>query len=306
MVAVSSNWRSTYLQSTAFAVGAAYVGWVVGSIRYRTRDVDRLYDELADAFMSPRRAYYAEVSRYFRLICKARWHIATGVVIMLPGVVLALVSFYRFPVSVGEEVQRSLRPALFDSAIYADPSLTSKFLVVVCYNSIISLVMGTAIWILWCELRLVRRLRFLAPLPLPEATRARLRPLGDFHLRIATDMALGLALFVILFFNTRDLVAIVITGSLALFGIGVLMAPQLYLAKIVQLSHDGASAIALATWRQHRQRDQMSISDVGLLSQLQAVTQRPKFSVFGAGELLKWSVAQATAVVALIVELTQS
>ncbi len=172
--------------------------------------------------------------------------------------------------------------------------------------------MGTAVWILGRELLLLRALRILPPMPLAEVTRVRLRPLANFHAKVALDWTLGALLFFILFATTPDLFAVAIVTGLSIVAAIVLVYPQVALGRITLQAHERACNLAANEMRRLYAESQEGRCEtpgdswqfVENLSNLITITARPKFWVYSFDELLRWTLAQGLVITGLLYQAT--
>lgn len=307
LLAFATRWWETYSRSPAFVVGAVGVAWVLASIRVRARTVDVLYTNLSDLFDISQERYVATVRTEFSSISRVVPQLVTTIPFALISTVGAWLSFFHYPLEVHGSPVPSLRPWAFRSDYFSEPSLNVKIGVMIGYGLVIAFCVGMALWIIGREALLVARLRSFNPVPLPEAVRSRLRPLADFHVRVAADWGLGAGLFFLLFWRTPDLFSagiLIIVASTSAF---LFLVPQLLLANIVRRAHERACGIAISYWqnlsshpdRAHRDK----AMDPHSLADLFEISARPKFWVYSSDELWRWIAAQLLAAAAVVAQI---
>ncbi|MEU4530017.1 hypothetical protein AB0F49_17465 [Micromonospora ureilytica] len=305
VVSATLGFGQIYLASPAFALGAAGAGWVGGSIRASAKTADQLYDDLASAFGIPRIVYVRLLNRHFERICDWRGHALSAAVFLSLIAIAAYISFFVFPLRVWGESQRSLRPWVFSPKWYAGEHVNVKFAIVVYFGIWISVALGVTVWLFMQDLRLLQDLSALPVLPVPESLRAQLRLVADWHVSVAIDWALGAILFVVMFSKTPDYLSILVIVMLIAAGSAVLVYPQLLFARIVRNAHDRSCRIAIAVYARSK-RSMHRITDeqrVEMLTGLAEISTRPRFWVYSADEMMRWSLAQAVAFAALVAQI---
>ncbi len=288
-----------YLKSPAFVLGSIGIAWVFASIRRRARIVDILYADLFDIYSIDIRSYCDHVKHHFDATCKVLPQLCVSAVFACISVVAAWLSFYQYPISVGMNVQGSLRPWLFDSSVYINSSRDVYFFIVSGFGVLISMMVGIGVWLLLRELVLVRSMAGLPVVPLANSVRARIKPLADFHVRVAMDWSIGALLFFALFFQTPDLISVVLISFLLIIAVIVLILPQIHMAKIVRRAHERACGLALLNYHDVARENAQGDLGVDYLADLTTVTERPPLWVYSVDELLRWAAAQLIAVAAL-------
>lgn len=303
-LAVFGNVSRAYLSSPAFILGAVGVGWVIASLNVRARRVDSLYQEIGPVFTGPPSVYITVVTNYFERICSIRGHAATGGFLFAGVSVAALAAFYAHPVSIGGQTQFSLRPWVFAESWYRGTRL-AQFCITLFFGAAISLTLGVSIWVICVELTLLRRLGELPPSLHPEVARVKLRPLADFHARVAADWSVGAFLFFVLFMRSPDAFSIGIVAFCIIVAGVVFSYPHIALSRIVRQCHERKVRVAGRKFSLAVSGHDSGVEPrhdarlLSVLADLTTVTQRPKFWVYSADESLRWALAQAIAFAAL-------
>lgn len=303
IIALVSDVTGSYLQSPAFILGALGIGWVFGSISARARAIDRLYADVILIFTSPSNAIRPVIQYYFDVASRKRYHALASLLLFFALCCAAYVAFFNFPLKLGIFELTSLRPMWFSLDLYLPDSRWSGFLLVVVFALGISTALGLALWLVLSEMRALRRLVDFPVPPLPEAIRAKLRPIADFHAAIARDWSLGALLFVALFAGRADAGSIGFTSLVLAIGLVVFVVPQVYLRRIVLQAHRRAADVTLAAWRQ-KSETSSAVADTGLpfLVMLNEVSAPPSYWVYGSGQVIMWTIAQTTAMAALALQ----
>lgn len=305
--AAMSGWLATYLRSPSFVLGSLGIAWVITAIRHRARLVDRLYTNLSDLFDVPRDEYVKMVENEFRRISDWRLHVAMSIPVIIVFLTAGWMAFYNFPTRLYGQQLLSLRPWVFDPSFYTGPSVFVKAAVLFVFAVMIAMCVGTAVWLVLREVFLVAELRTFAPVPMPEAVRSRLRPLADFHIKIASDWGLGAVGFLVLFWRTPDVFSIAILSALAGMCFFMFLIPQLLLSRIVRNSHERACGLAIALWWQSESNAKANgrrmDPDPEALSYLFSISARPKYWVYSTDELWRWMSAQVLAAGAVILQI---
>lgn len=283
-----------YLSSVAFIFGAVGVAWVFSSVPARARRVDKLYSDALNAFDDDPHTMAHEIRKRLDVACDWRWHLLTSAFLALVFLIAAYFAFF------GDELAwvSSLRPVWFSDDIYRTGAGVPGFIVVAWFALLIALALGSAAWILILEIRVLPYLAERSVPPLPEALRAKLRGIADFHVQVARDWSVGAILFVILFFVQPDIFSIVIVAAVILTALVIFFVPQVHLRRAILRAHRRAVDIALFEWRRATERDGRS-SSVELVATLSDATVVPTYWVYGSGALALWLIAQLTALVAL-------
>jgi hypothetical protein len=303
LVAAVFSVPTLYLSSPAFIVGAGGVGWVLGSIRDRGRRIDEIYADLHEIFSIDQVLYYVHVERYFGWFCRIWPQLICSGVIGVFNILAAWIAFYGYPLVVLGQVQGSTRPWLFAPAIYETPARDVYFCIVVYYALLISIMLGSSVWLIFGELVLVRSLPRLPIVPVANAVRARLRVLANFHVQSAIDWSLGAVMFFVLFAATPDLISVTIIAMVILIGVAVLAIPQYYLMNLVRLAHEKVCAILIQHYNEVARANTQTAQTAGFFADLVAATERHPYWVYSAEELTRWTAAQLTAVAALVIQI---
>lgn len=297
-LAAAGGVLGAYLQSPAFALGAAGCGFVVASITQRARRIDRLYYELVDTFMVPRDMFLVDIGRRIRRACDPRRHAIASSAVLLAFLPASIFATYLDDFPAMQPFKGSLRPLGFAPELYVDDARGGALFVISFFAVLISVCLGTSVSLVLSELTILRSLRSLPVPPLPEAVRMRLRSLADFHLHISRDWTLGFVAFVVLFFSGLDALSIVLLTVIAVIALGLFLVPQFFLRDVVLRAHRRATEIALASWAGSGKPSARELASE--LATLAEISARPRYWVYDSGEVVYWLLAQAVAVTALV------
>ena len=289
-----------YLESPAFILGALGIGWVFGSIRTRARIADRLYADLQVIFTLDQASYYAHIEHHFARVCAFRPQLVVTCAFLVLNAASGILAFYGpQPLVIFGEQIGSVRPWIFQDDIYRPPTSGVYFVVVMWFALAVSLMLGTSAWLLLRELVLVRSLSTLPIIPIANAVRTSLKPLADFHVRVAIDWSIGALLFYLLFLKTPDILSAALIASLIVIGVAVLVGPQFLLTDVVRRSHEKACIIAIDDFQRRFSVRSTNIIPIDYIADVATATERPRFWVYSPDELLRWLAAQLVALVAL-------
>lgn len=296
LAAILSSWPGAYVASPAFALGAAGVGWVWAVIAHRVRDAYVLYVNVGAVYETPEDEFKHFVSAEHREVLSWRKQLLMAGPIAGLLAAAAWIAFFRSPVTLFGQNIASLRPWPFQPEVYSSWQILPKFGVVAGFGVLIGLSIGITLWLMVREAKCIARMNKLTPVPLPEVVRGRLRPLADFHTRFATEWSMGVALFLILFWQTPDVASIGFLALLALIGLAAFILPQWLLSRLVRRSYERACAITLKAYEdQEMQSSSDSTGRVAAMASFRSATTPAKHGVYDIGGLILWLVSQVVA-----------
>jgi hypothetical protein len=288
-----------YVGSVAFVIGSMGVPWVFGSIRSRARGVDALYEDLASVFSVPYSTYREVVLAGYQRACSFRAHVMLGLVFGALVTAVAYLIFFNHPAGVPH-------PWVFKDAWF-EPPIGWKFGITLCFAWLIAFSLAVPIWILSCELLLIRKLARLSPIPLAEAVRRKVRPLADLHIKSAMDWSWGATLFAIMLGRSPGSLSITFVGILVLFAAVVFLYPQVVLGMVIARAHDRACRLAVHAYELEIQASSLSQSErVRKLAELMEATTPPKLWVYGLDGFIQWGGAQIVATAALALQIASA
>jgi hypothetical protein len=306
LVAGVSGWLNVYLRSPSFILGSFGIAWVVAAVTDRERVIDRLYVNLGDLFEESSEQYFQIIRREFHRISDWRLHVMASLPIVVIFLFAGWEAYTKYPIYVFGQELLSLRPWSFDPAFYAQPGAVSKFVVLCVFAAVIALCLGMTCWLMLREVLLVARLRAFHVIPLPEAVRSRLRPLADFHAKVAADWGLGAVAFFILFWRSPDLFSIAVLTGLSTVCFVMFVVPQVLLSRVVRNSHERVCSLAIASWHEaDGLSDGTKCRGLSLeqFSELSDMTARPTYWVYSTDELWRWMSAQTLAAGAVVLQI---
>jgi hypothetical protein len=295
-----------YITSIAFVIGAAGVGWVVTSVPTRTRMIDQLYMKVLPTFGGSQNAAEREIEQMFAKACSSRHHLGLSAIIMILITFALFSAVFLYPVKILEITIISLRPIWFSAELYTSGAGLPGFFIIGFFGALISISMGTSLWLMFAELRILKYLGTLPVPPLPEAVRVALRPLADFHVRVARDWSIGALLFVFLFFSNADVMSLGLVGLITIVAACIFAVPQIRLRSIVLRAHRRAVEMVLASWNQGAPAQHDVGKNPTFLADLTTISTPPGYWVYGSGQVLMWIIAQVTAAVALVLQFVAS
>lgn len=302
-LAVAFGMASLYLGSWAFVVGAVGCGFVAVAIAQRASRIDELYFELSTTFEVPRSLFLREVGLRFERACRPGWHIATGLLVLAPLVVATVYSVILFDQLPPDGRLSALRPVGFAPGLYQGELQIGTFAIVTVYAMAISLVLGTAVYLAGSVIGILFYLRRLPVPPLAESVRMRLRGIADLHLHISRDWTIGVLLFALLFGAHIDPFSIAVLSVIGLIALALFFIPQSILREVIIRAHRRATEISIVEWR--RGDDQGTTWTADQMVSMTEISAPPRYWVYGSSEFSLWILAQAVAVVALVLQVVR-
>lgn len=297
LVAVLGGWVGPYVVSPAFALGAVGIGWVWTVIAHRVKDAYVLYVDIGAVYECAQDDFdhfvwgeHEEVLSWRRQV-----RLAGPLAVILAGA--AWIAFFRWPMHVLGQDITSLRPWPFHPDVYSGGQIWAKFMVVAGFGVLVGVCIGVTLWLMYREAVCISHMIKLTPVPLPEVVRGRLRPLANFHTRFASEWSIGVALFLILFWQTPDVLSIAFMAVLAILGLAAFIVPQFLLARLVRLSHERACAMAVRAYEELAESSSVKDAEgrVSVINSLRSATAATKYEVYDIGGLVLWLVSQVVA-----------
>ena len=226
LISSTIGFEIEYLQTIPIYIGAFGIAWVLGVIRYASRSVHRVYEELRPCFLVTDREYSSVIKTWFERMRSHRGNFwAAGFLTLLAWVVVYF-SFFQ-----SDLIQRinltSLRPYIFPQYWYTSQNLPIKALIIAYWGVYVALPLATAGRILVYNFLFLLSLRHWPVIPIPSVVRMRLQVTNNLYILVSMTWFVGVALFGFVLFDVLDILSLVFLSILSLFGTLTFLTPQL-------------------------------------------------------------------------------
>ena len=297
-----------YIVTPAIYLGLAGITLVIGACHWGSIRVHPDYEQLRPVFTVDDATYYHMLDKWFTSFCSRKAATLSSLVFFAIGFA-ALISAYITSASVRRKFHlETLRPYMVGPVWYSHRFEHAGFSILLLFLILVSITLGTGGWLLVGNIIFLSKLRGLPVIPMPTIVRARLRRMADLYVGVSLAWSFGVALFGILFYRDYNIVTGVFLASLFIIGILMFALPQVISRSHIVRSHDQLCALGLAELYEYlgmslQERNQALTARgrvADKLSDLYAMTDRPKTSVYDIQSVVFWVGSELVALAAII------
>lgn len=297
-----------YIGTPAIYLGLAGIALTISACHWGSIRVHSDYEQLRPVFTVDDVTYYHMLDKWFMTFCSKKAVALSSSVFFTVGFV-ALILAYVTSASVRREFDlETLRPYLVGPVWYSHRFEHVGFGILLFFLVLISITLGTGGWVLVGNIVFLSQLRRIPVIPMPTIVRARLRRMVDLYVGTSLTWSFGVALFGILFYRDYNIVTGIFLASLFIIGTLMFAMPQAICRSHIVRSHEQLCAIGLAELYEDlglslQERDQAPTARekaAGNLSDVYAMTDRPKTLVYDVQNIVLWVGSELVALAAII------
>lgn len=297
-----------YIVTPAIYLGLAGIALTIGTVHWGSVRAHADYEQLRPVFTADDATYYRMLDKWFMTLCARKAAALSSSVFFIVGLAALILAY----VTSGGVLQKfgveTLRPYLIGPVWYSYRFKHVGFSILLFFLVLISITLGTACWLLVSNTIFLWKLRRLPVIPMPTIVRTRLRGMADLYVGISLAWSFGVALFGILFYRDYGIVTGTFLAILFIIGILTFILPQATCRSHIVRSHERLCAIGLAELYEDlgmslQERDQSLIVRGRVadnLSDLYAMTDRPKTLVYDVQNVVFWVGSELVALAAII------
>jgi len=297
-----------YIVTPAIYLGLAGIALTIGACHWGSIRAHSDYEQLRPVFTVDDATYYHILDKWFMIFCGRKAVALSSSVFFIIGFV-ALILAYVTSLSVRRKFGlETLRPYLVGPVWYSHRFEHVGFSILLFFLVLISITLGTGCWVLVGNMVFLSKLRRLPVIPMPTIVRTRLRRMADLYVGTSLAWSFGVALFGILFYRDYNIVTGIFLASLFIIGILMFALPQVICRSHIIRSHERLCAMGLAELYEDlgmslQERNQALTARERVadnLSDLYAMTDRPKTLVYDVQNVVFWVGSELVALAAII------
>ena len=201
--ATGFGFAGTYLSSWAVYLGAADISLTWVALRRQSHEVHRVYARLRPVFLESDEVYLAALKDGFGRFTDTARSVVASLVVFASATTLVVLAYFASDYF-DQRGLRALRPGSCQPGWFDNP-IGPRMALLLGYAVVISVLLGTALHILWINVGFLRRLGQFQVVPLPNVLRMRLRPVTDFYVQIAGAWFVGVGFVGALFYDAIDI-----------------------------------------------------------------------------------------------------
>ena len=213
LVSLTFGFQYEYLSTIPVYYGVFGIAWVLACENWGLPQLPAILEDLRICFKDED-SFVAITNSALKRLGSLRGALWTSAGVFVVGLIGLVEGF-----AIG---QTAILPA-----VWYQTTGFGRFVILGLFDAGCSLPMGTGLWLLYGNARLLWALRHLDVIPLPGVVIARFRRLSSFYLYVALTWFLGVGLFGLLFFRNLSLLAGIILTITSAFGLVTSLGPQL-------------------------------------------------------------------------------
>lgn len=297
-----------YVVTPAIYLGVAGIILVLGACHWGSLRAHPDYEQLRPVFTIDDPTYHHILHRGFRSFCSKRAAALISLLFFVFGFT-GLILAYTTSASTRRKFDlEALRPQLFGAVWYSHRFEVVGFSIIFVFLVMISVTLGTGGWLLAANMAFLWKLRKLPVIPMPTIVRGRLRRMADLYVGTSLAWSAGVALFGILFYRDYNILSGIFLAVLFIIGVLMFALPQAICRIHIIRSYERLCAIGLAELYEGlgmslQERDQALTTSERLavnLSDLYAMTVRPKTLVYDVQNIVLWAGSEVLALIAIL------
>lgn len=297
-----------YIVTPAIYLGLAGIALTIGACHWGSIRAHFDYEQLRPVFTVDDATYYHMLDKWFKTLRGRKAVALSSSVFFIIGFVALILAYVTSPSVRREFDLETLRPYLVGPVWYSHRFEYAGFSILLLFLVLISITLGTGCWILVSNMIFLSELRRLPVIPMPTIVRTRLRRMANLYVGTSLVWSFGVILFGILFYRDYNIVTGIFLASLFIIGILTFALPQAICRSHIIRSHERLCAMALAELYEDlgmslQERNQGLTAKERIadnLSDLYAMTDRPKTLVYDVQNVVFWVGSELVALVAII------
>jgi hypothetical protein len=297
-----------YVATPAIYLGLAGIILVIAACHWGSLRVHPDCEQLRPVFTVDDATYHRVLDKWFTIFRSIKAAALFSLLFFIFGF-SALILAYTTSTSARQRFDlEPLRPNMVGSAWYSHRFEDVGFSIILIFLILISITLGTGCWLLVANMLFLLNLRVLPVIPVPTIVRTRLRRMADLYVGTSLTWSAGVAMFGILFYKEYNILSGAFLAILFIIGILMFTLPQAICRFHIIRSHELLCAMALAELYKGlgmslQERDQTLATDERLadnLSDLYAMTDRPKTLVYDVQNVVLWLGSEILALAAIL------
>jgi len=297
-----------YIATPAVYLGLAGIALTIGGCHWGSSRAHHDYEQLRPVFTVDDVTYYHMLDKWFMVFRSRKAAALTSSVFFIIGLAALILAYITSSSARRKFGLETLRPYLVGPVWYTHQFDYVGFSILLFFLILISITLGTGCWVLISNIVFLWKLRRLPVIPMPTIVRTRLRRMSDLYVGTSLTWSFGVALFGILFYRDYNLITGIFLASLFIIGTLMFSLPQVICRSHVVRSHEQLCAIGLAelyedlgmSLQERNQAPTVRERVADNLSDLYAMTDRPKTLVYDVQNVVFWVGSELVALAAII------
>jgi hypothetical protein len=237
LLSLKIDFEREYVCTLAIYIGCFGIAWVLGVLRQGSLMVHRVYEDLRPCFLVDDEKYKQITSLWFSRMTSHPGNFSASIFFFVLALMVVYIGMFRPDVLQSLNI-KSLRPLFFFPPHWFTPdNLLLKATIGAYYGLLVALPLGTSFRLMVLNLLFLLDLERLPVIPAAHIIRTRLEGVVNLYVFISGSWFVGVALFGIVLFQTLDVLAALLLGSLSLLGILVFLIPQVVLTRYLARSY---------------------------------------------------------------------